>query len=266
METLRDIPYDQEFRQFRTMDLFVPGPGANGCAILFIHGGGWSGGGRGTWSAVAEDFCRQGYLCASADYRLAPAAIWPAQIEDVRLAMSCFRHEVAQRGASPDKIAAVGSSAGGHLVAMLATIAPDDLLGAGPHMAPGDTRPAAAVCYCPVLELRPDRPHSCPGIGMVSTLLGGPESAMPEVYEAASPIARVTGAEPPLLLLHGDADETVPPAQSALMCDAMRSAGGGAELVLMPGVEHGFGYGVTTDPQIEAIEHVRRFLAARFRL
>jgi len=266
MKRERGVPYGVELPEVQCMDLFDPEEGANGCAIYFVHGGGWSGGGRKSWSAVAEHFCRRGFFCASADYRLVPGAIFPAQIEDVRLGMSVFRSMADCRGFSASRIAAVGSSAGGHLVGLLATIAPGDELGTAPAMRAGDTRPDAAVCYCPVATLH-EADQQWEGLKeAIRSFLGKSEADDPDVYRAASPADRIRGGEPPFLFLHGRDDDTVPLSQSTEMADALRRAGGTAEVVEFPGVGHGFGYGVTSAAQKTAVAHVERFLARCFQL
>ena len=247
-----DVPYSGEHTDARRLDLFTPGANANGGAILWIHGGGWSAGNRQQWHACARHFRDLGYVCASAGYRLAPDTRWPGQIEDCRLAMAYLRGRAAELGFDPQRIAAAGSSAGGHLTAMLATDGP----------AHGETRPNAAICYCAVLTVHEgDRLSDA-----VHRLLGKPEADAPDLYREASPIDRVAGGEPPFLFLHGDADETVPPAQSRTMHAKLQAAGAASELIELPGVEHGFGYGVTTDAQEASVEHITRFLAGHFGL
>jgi len=258
--TQLDVPYSREFSDARRLDVFLPGPAANGCAILWIHGGGWGGGNRRQWHKCAEHFRELGYVCVSTGYRLAPATHWPGQVEDVRLAMAWLRGRAGEFGIDAHRIAAIGSSAGGHLVAMLATIDIDDPLGATGELALADTRPDAAVCYCPVLTVHEnDRLAES-----VLNLMGGREAEMPAAYRDASPLDRITGDEPPMLFLHGNADELVPLDHSKRMAAALHAAGAQAELQVLPGVEHGFGYGVTTDAQKTATAHVTRFLAECF--
>ena len=262
METRWGIAYSSEFRDRRTLDLFLPGSNGNGCGILFIHGGGWSAGDLRQWHPLCEHFCERGFVCASAEYRLVPHTRFEGQIEDVRLAMCYVRRHADELGISPRRIAAAGSSAGGHLAAMLGTIAPDDPLGVTRELVVRDTRPNAVVCYCPVVTV-----HESDKLAEARlALMGKREAEDPELYRAASPIDRVTGAEPPFLFLQGDADETTPLFETAAMSDKLRRLGGISELVVLPGVGHGFGYGVTTDAQRRSIRHIGAFLATHFQL
>jgi acetyl esterase/lipase len=251
--------YSEQFSDQRRIDLYPPpGPG-RGAALLFVHGGGWRGGGRGQWRPVAEYCTARGFFCASMSYRLAPAHRFPAAVEDVRLGMAWLRAHAESFGFAPDRVGAVGSSSGGHLVALLATLGPDDPLGVTAELADRDTRPQAAFCYCPVVSLHSGRPESALLEECYLDFLGVTEAQDPRLYAQASPVDRVTGAEPPFLFLHGDADTDVPPAQSLLMAERLRAAGVAAEVLLLPGVEHGFGYGVDTPAQIQAAQAVVSF-------
>jgi acetyl esterase/lipase len=265
MNAKMDIPYGRDHSDARRMDLFQPDGARNGCAMFMVHGGGWTGGSRAQWNRLAEHFTGQGYVFASVTYRLVPAAVFPAQIEDVRLAMSFLRTQAADLGFHSTRIAAMGSSAGGHLVALLSTIGPDDPLGAGEELAVRDTRPNATVCYCAVLSMH-DRDNLPSLVECRTKFMSGTESEKPDAYCDASPIDRVNGAEPPFLFVHGDADDTVPVQQSLAMHQKLADARVESHAVVLPGVGHGFGYGAETDPQKRSLELVRRFLANRFDL
>jgi acetyl esterase/lipase len=129
-----NVPYGKGRDPRQRMDWFMPDR-ANGASILFVHGGGWQGGDRKQWHGVAAHFAGLGFTCASAGYRLMPDADLRDQLADVRLAMSRLRERAVKEELRADRIAAVGSSAGGHLVAMLGTVAPDDPLGLSEELA-----------------------------------------------------------------------------------------------------------------------------------
>ena len=258
MREILNLAFSAEHTDARVIDVFLPEPSsANGRCILCIHGGGWTGGARAGWHSVARHFCERGYVTASADYRLTPAWTFPAHIEDVRLAMGWLRARAGQYGFSPDRMAALGSSAGGHLVGLLGTIQPGDSLGLTPELPDPDTVPDAAICYCPVLDVGewakayPDN---------VKAFLGKCADEDPALCAAASPPCRITGGEPPFLFLHGDADDTVPVGESVLMGEKLRAAGVRADVVILPGAGHGYGYGVTTPAQKESLAHIETFL------
>ena len=260
MQEMLAVPFSREHTDARLIDVYLP-DNANGRCVLCIHGGGWSGGGRGGWTSVAKHYCDLGYVTGSADYRLAGDWTHPAQIEDVRLAMGWMRARADEYGFAPDRIAVLGSSAGAHLVALLATIQPDDDLGLTDELPDRDTPPNAVISYCGVLDV-PDWATMSPG--SVEKFLGKPAEDDPELTRSASPTHRVSGGEPPFLFLHGDADTTVPLAQSVDMEQKLRAAGVRAETVVLAGVGHGYGYGVDTPAQKESLTHGERFLDAVF--
>ena len=251
-----DISYSETDPEIRKLDVFLPGDTANGAAIFFIHGGGWFAGNRTHWHAVMEHFCGLGYVCASASYHLLPDYHFPLLFEDVRLALSWFKARAGEYGFDPNRVATWGSSAGGHLAALLAVINPADELGMSHEIEDRDTRVAAAVCYCTVFSVHKEGGYYSPA------LFGDKqEEEIPEVYRQASPIDYVSGGEPPFVMIVGDADTTTPVVWHEAMKAKLEANGGSAELHVLPGVQHGFGYGMTTDGQKAAATHAAEFLA-----
>ena len=264
MKTALDVPYSV-VHNLNCLDVFFPGANGNRHCLFLVHGGAWSGGSRQQWHEVAEHFQQLGYLAVSASYRLAHADRWPAQIEDVRAAFAYVRLRANEYGFDPNRIAAMGSSAGGHLVAMLGTLGPTDRLGQDAHRLATDTRPDAVVCYCPVTTLTDHNLQSGKLTASYANLLDATESEHPQTYRDASPLHRVIGEEPSFLFVHGDADATVPFEQSQAMTRRLAEAGVRAELQVLPGVGHGFGYGTATEPQRKSLSLVEAFLKSVFR-
>ena len=266
METKLDIPYSATERAVRVLDLFLPGDNANGCAIFFVHGGGWHAGEKKGWRPVAMHFASLGYVCTSAEYHLAPDGKLANQAADLRIAMSFVKSHAAEWGFDPARVAALGSSAGAHLVALLATILPDDPLGLTPEVTVRDTRPALAVCFNSIFSMHEADQAKASLTDAIRDVLGATEADDPDAYRQASPLDRITGAEPPFLMIVGDADDLTPIAGHEVMRDALVAAGVAVEMVVLPGVNHGFGYGVTSDAQKTAHTHVARHLGALFGL
>ena len=258
MKECFDIPYSRLHADRRVIDVFLPEASPNGAGIYWIHGGGFAGGSKAQWHEVCRHFCGLGYACASVEYRLAPEWKFPAWVEDVRLGMSWFRRRAGEYGFSPGRVAAAGSSAGGYLALMLATIAPDDDLARSDELDGLETRPNTVAAYCPATSMHEAK--RWPSRAAYPKLMPAPESAEPALYRAASVEDRIVGGEPPILFLHGTADELIPLSESADLCERITGAGGRAELVALEGVGHGFGYGTRTDAQAAAIRHVERFL------
>lgn len=260
MINTNDIPYSTELIDIRKMDLFQPDSGeANGVGILFIHGGGWGGGGRTQFHPAAHYFVERGFTCISASYRLLPEHRFPAQFEDVRLAMSVVRERAADWGFDPARIAACGSSAGGHLVSLLATTAADDELGATAELTHRDTRPQAILALCTVFSVMRDGYYS-------PKFLGFDQEEDEAAFRRASPRHRITGNEPPFCMCVGSADTSTPLSRHQAMASALEEAGGSAEVHTIPGEGHGYCYGARSDGQLASLAHFHTFLRRVFEL
>lgn len=266
MKAELNIPYSSKYRDSRLIDIFQPDGKRNGCAMFMVHGGGWYAGSREGWNSQAEYYTGLGFVVASVTYRLVPEAVFPAQIEDVRLGMSFFKNKAVELGIDKDKIAAVGSSAGGHLVALLSTILPEDTLGKTQELIIHETRPGAVVCYCPIVSLHDADNYPEKLMESRRNFMGCAEVENPELYLTASPVNRITGTEPPFLFIHGDSDLTVPLKQSIDMDKRLRNADVDSQVEILKGVGHGFGYGVTTDAQKKSLELIIEFINKVFKL
>lgn len=236
------------------LDLYRPA-GATGPlpTVVWIHGGAWRSGSREQVDQARRLVCR-GYAVASIDYRLTPDAIFPAQIHDVKAAIRYLRANAATLGLDGERFAAFGSSAGGHLAALAGTSAGvpalEDLsLG---NAGTSSAVQAAVAWYAPTDFSRMDAQilaQGCPaadafhgeGDSAESVLVGCPvgNPGCAAAVARADPTTYVGAGTPPIYLLHGGADCTVPPAQSALLEQAMDAAGRCAVRRVVTGAGHG---------------------------
>ena len=254
------IRYSERDKEKGLMDLYMPaGKEILSPGILLIHGGGWRGGNRTQWAELAGVLSRRGFVCASASYRLAPGVEMSEIISDVRMAMDFFKSHAAEYGMDPDRIGAVGSSAGGHLVALLATIAPGDRLGDPSLTLVHDTRPQAVACYNPVLDFLDEGliwPHQ-----LIIFRQGTGQGR--KIYEQASPARRVTAQTPPFLFLYGTLDTLTPEENSRAMISRLAAFGIPVEVDMFRGMEHGFGYRLGSPEQKRAAQVVAHFFERR---
>lgn len=260
MQSINDLPYTTDALtpgDRRTLLVRLPEKSNRRC-IFFIHGGGWTAGSKEQWSSVAECFCDLGYVCVSAGYRLAPDYRFPTQFEDVRLAYAFVKERAGEWDFDPQLMASWGSSAGGHLAALLATSDEQNDLGVTPAMPLRDTRPAAVVGYCPVFSVLPDARVNVPQ--SVLQLLGDHPQNCLELARLASPLAHVKSDTPPFLIINGDADDVTPLGHQEAMVGVLREYNVPVELAVLPGVGHGFGYGVTSEAQKTAMKYAQKFL------
>jgi acetyl esterase/lipase len=247
------------------MDAFVPSPRGDAPrpAIMFVHGGGWAAARKEDLLAHALQFARVGFVCFSVDYRLVKPGrinIHPAQIDDVQLAMRWIREHADEFGADPKRLAAWGDSAGGHLVALLATTDTRDTSAPLQHHS---SRAACVVDLYGPTDLTADFPTSGPfGTNvrkLVDDLLGAPARLVPDAAREASPIFRADATASPILIVQGTDDPLIPRDQSDRFHARLKALGVDTEYIVVEGAGHGFG-GADAERVFSAS---RRFLAKR---
>lgn len=231
--------------------------------VIWIHGGAWRSGSRDSGLGILYRMAQRGFAGASIEYRLSGEALFPAQIEDCKCAVRYLRAHARALNIDPDRIGAWGSSAGGHLVAMLAVTGDvKELEGTGGWADRSSRIQAAVDWFGPADLLRMvDEPSridrrgpDCPE----ALLIGGPLRENEAKARAASPVTYATRDDAPTLIMHGDQDPIVPPAQSRHLHEALRKAGVETELVMVPGAGHAL-------PGPEHLERAASFLEKKLK-
>ncbi len=216
--------------------------------VVWIHGGGWRAGtykqNRAAWLAERD------YVVASVEYRLSQDATFPAQAYDCKAAIRFLRAHAKEYGIDPSRIGVWGSSAGGHLVALLGTTGGAEEL-EGNEGNPGESSNVQAVCdfYGPT-DLTVSAGWTPK---MVESLLGGSPKNKPDVARLASPVKFVDPKDPPFLIVHGEIDKTVPISQSEELYDLLRKAGVDATLVRVKNAAHSL-KGTNIKPTLREID------------
>ena len=238
----RDVTWRHIDGEALTLDAFLPARVLSGRpAVLLIHGGGWRAGDKSSLDPEAERLAVLGYDAFSVDYRLAPAHPYPAAVDDAQAAVRWLRDpaQVRRFGLDPQRIGALGSSAGAHLAGMLAT------LGRGPL--DRRARVAAAVSWSGPMDFVdfPAAALTAQQQGAVKNAIGAFLGCLPTVCtataKAASPIAQVDATDAPMLLVNSDA-ELVPLDQAQRMVAALQTAGVKEQLIVLPGHLHAAAY------------------------
>ena len=240
----QDIVYVTDRHERQKLDLYIPDEGENLPLIIWIHGGAWLGGDKTHYNP--REYLKSGYAGASINYRLSQHAIFPAQIEDVKAAVRWLRANAETYRLNPNRFAAWGSSAGGHLVAMLGTT--DDVaeFEVGGNLEVSSRVQAVVDYYGPTDFLQMDA-HRLPD-GLVhdapdspeSKLVGGPIQEHKDRVARANPITYVSEDDSPFLIIHGDQDKLVPYQQSVLLKDALEKAGVPVTFYKVEGGGHGW--------------------------
>jgi len=241
----KDVRYSEAGRR-GLLDLYLPDQDdlAGAPVLLQVHGGGWTIGSKDQQGIpLMQHMAARGWVCVAINYRLAPRDAFPAHVIDVKRAIAWIRDHIADYGGDPDYIAITGGSAGGHLTA-LAALTPND-----PAYQPGfeniDTTVQAAVPHYGVYDFA-----GVTGLRSAELLrdsflapriIQKPWPEGREVFEAASPLLRVTPEAPDFFVIHGVHDTLVPVAQARLFVEELRAVSKKTVVYAeLPGAQHAF--------------------------
>ncbi len=244
-----DVPYAGNDNPRQQVDLLLPEEPKGDAplpVVVWIHGGAWRGGDkRGGIRQLADLVASGNYAGVSVAYRLSAEAVWPAQIHDCKAAIRWIRAHAEKHNLDPQRIGVWGSSAGGHLVAMLGTSANVQQLEGdlGPHTDQKSTVRCVVDFFGPSELLSmgqyPSRIDHDAAESPESRLVGGPLQERKEAARNASPITYVSGDDPPFLIVHGTEDPAVPFNQSERLEAALRAAGVDVTFIKVQGGGHG---------------------------
>lgn len=218
------------------LNLFIFSPSAprNAPAIVFFFGGGWKSGTPQQFEVQCRELSKRGMVAITADYRVESRhGVKPTQcLADARSAIRWVRAHAEQLGVDPQRIAAGGGSAGGHLAACTPFITEFD--------EPSEDKtvsavPNALVLFNPALVLAPIEGFDAEGFGTRV-----PAERMGTQPENLSPAHHITKNAPPTIIFHGREDTTVPFASAEAFAAKMKSLGNRCELHGFDGQKHGF--------------------------
>jgi acetyl esterase/lipase len=271
------------------LDLYLPtASAAPSPLVVWVHGGGWSGGSRFPPPAFALQLVNRGVALASVSYRLSgqsgqwgsASVLFPAQIHDVKAAIRWLRALSANYQIDADRIGIWGSSAGGHLAALAGTSgnAPELEGTVGAFLGVSSAVKVVVDYYGPtdIINMQPDITtppgnifnHDAPdspesrligftlpgqGIGVLRANLDNPKPPFPGLAALAqdlSPQTWIDSADPPFLIVHGNMDTSVPIAQSLRLLTALEAAGHSPQWRIVDGAGHG---GFPNDVHLQAL-------------
>ena len=240
--THKDIEFANVDGHSLKLDLYLPDQDEPAPLVVWIHGGGWRGGSK--EKCEIKWVTDHGYSLAAISYRLTDKATFPAQIQDCKGAVRWLRANAEKCGLDVSKVAVAGSSAGGHLAALLGTTG-------GVEALEGDvggnldqsSRVDAIVDFfgaTDFIQRTKTQPHKTIKEGsIVNLLLGGPADQKVDLARQASAAFHVTEDDPPLLIFHGARDNKVLIGQSERILDVYKKAGLPVTLEVLPESGHG---------------------------
>jgi acetyl esterase/lipase len=237
------------------LDLYLPrNPTGPVPIYVNLHGGGWVSGSKDEVSLDVLPMLAMGFAVANVDYRLARTAPAPAAVQDCRCALRWVVRHARQYGLDVTRLVVGGQSAGGHLALMAAMATPADGFDG---LCPGneDLGVAAVVSFFGIADVAELLAGAHQRDFAVGWLGGLPNGAA--VARAVSPIEHVRRGDPPVLLIHGDADPVVPYQQARRLAAALDAAGVPNQLLTIRGGKHGdFGGG----DMVRTARTIRTFL------
>jgi len=219
------------------MDLYLP-PGTKGPSpvVINIHGGGWNHGVKESQTGFTT-FFKMGFAVANMEYRLTGQATAPAAVEDARCALIYLIKNAKELNIDVNKIVVMGGSSGGHLALMAGLLGNDHRFDGN---CPGidDIKVAAIIDKYGITDVW-DWGYG-PNITSKSATRWLGDKASDKAFAASvSPLTYVSKNSPPVFIVHGDADPTVPYQQSVDMHKKLKEAGVKTEFLTVPGGLHG---------------------------
>jgi acetyl esterase/lipase len=220
-------------------DLYFPSESPKGKrlpAVLVIHGGGFNDGDKARPREInfATNLVANGYVVMSINYKLRKQqgqVTWPQPVLDAKAAVRWLRKNADRLEIDPERIGAMGGSAGGNLSAMLALTGPEDGFDQKEPYGEFSSRVSCAVDFYGAVKLMEYHDMK---------MFAKTRAEAPELYEKASPVNYASAGDSPILVVHGTKDATVPLSQSEALVAAMKQAGVEHEFIVVTNAPHTF--------------------------
>lgn len=271
-QTQLDVPYKKVGNKELRLDIYFPDENQpqDAPVLYYVHGGGWAAGskdkgGLPLMRPVFEIVAEKGFVCVSIDYRLSKnnGVLMRDCVTDAMDGLRFLRKNAERYGIDPEQIVVWGDSAGGQLAQMLALADPEKFPG-DPSLADSKVRPVAGISwYGPTdftdVELfrtdASDKRADRFGNRIVGNSKG--YAANREAYEEMSPYFWIRKDSPPLLLLQGDGDTTIPFAHAPHLKKKADEIGADLTMVVVKNAGHNWRKaGGSPKPGVQEIQKI----------
>lgn len=247
-----NLPYHKsKLDVFRRRDAVGPHP-----TLVYIHGGGWTGGFKEDGLMYTLPWLEKGWTVVNVEYRLAAVAPAPAAVEDCLCALRWIGEHAAQYRIDTSRIVVMGDSAGGHLALTTGMIPMSAGLDEPCRKGDAPLPKVAAVIdwygITDVADLLQGEHRQGYAVQWLSKV-----ADKETVAKQVSPLTYVRVGLPPIFIVHGDADPTVPYSHSVRLHDALVAAKVPTEFITIPGGKHG---GFSAEERVRAYRALDEFL------
>jgi len=272
--TVKEVSNQVYTRDGSALDVYAPArgtpPPGGWPVILTIQGGGWEWARRTDLAGKLAGLTAQGFVVVPVDHIYASPggpSTWPANIEDVRNAIRWVRVHAAALHVNPDKLVMLGDSSGGHMAALAALLPAGPVSADRPSTSPSkaagpeiSTQVQAVVDFYGPTDLAAEWNNIPKTRPYLAAFLGGSPDQIPGRYQAASPVTYVNVLSPPIYIVQGMKDTTVPVSQSQELADALQAAGVPHQLVVIPKAAHGFMLGLRSERMAQLVSWLKNVL------
>lgn len=261
----KDVAYDDDHKA-QALDVYLakaskkPAP-----CMVYIHGGGWRAGSKNRIPAwLAKMQAEGGLAVVSVEYRFTDVATHPAQVNDCARAIQFVRHNAKKWNIDPKRIGVTGGSAGGHLSAYMALQEDEADPKSDDPVERQSSRVSCAVPFAGPTDwgLLAKIEHGHPAYRqLIGYEPGTPAAKMSaRLKKDVSPVSFVSKDDPPILIVHGDADAVVPVQHATVLKKALKKAGVEHELIVVKDGKHNVAGAGIGDTPTRAMEFVRKHL------
>jgi acetyl esterase/lipase len=242
-----DVVYGRKFGTALTLDVFHPRE-TNGCGLLLLVSFGYNSSHDQISPAVCKAYLRRGYTVFAVVHGSQPRFTIPEIQEDIHRAVRFVRHNAKSYGVDPKRLGMVGASAGGQLALTIATQGRVGDLSLNDVVERETSEVQCVACFFPPSDfLNFSHPgDDAVGVGRLKQFKAafGPDADTAEgrqkLGKQISPIYHVRSNQPPVLIMHGDADKLVPIYQSQIFVKRCEEAGAKVKLIVREGKDHGW--------------------------
>jgi acetyl esterase/lipase len=236
------------------LDVYWPGEGEGYPVLIFVHGGSWKDYDKKLFAPVAQKLLPEGMVVVIPDYTLYPDATYEQMARETAAAIAWTLENAARYGGDPDRIIVAGHSAGAHLSG-LAVLDPRYL----EELGHSSDEICGWIGMSGVYDIQAEYDYwvdkgSTPEVML--EVMGGQQN-----FGQASPLSYVRAGLPPLLVIHGDEDETVPVAISTAFHAALQAAGAPSRLIVYPGAGHSdYLFAGLSEERAPIVDHIVQFV------